>query len=421
MPFDEEFYLHTNADVADAVLKGLFASGQEHYARFGMSEGRLPGRPAEDFLSSPTTDTVFLELTSRCNLRCVYCAVSQPTYRGIDLALDGFDNFLEQMQRRGVRTLTMNGHGESTIIKEWEVYADRLIDAGFRLHMTTNLAKRLTAAEIAALSRFERILVSIDTVDPDLLSQLRRGANLETILTNIAIVQEFAATRRRSPQIWISCTVGDLSAPGLLDLVEAFLAHGVRMFRFGDLAEYEPIAHVTWMSHVSKLPADAMVVAGERFRLALKRIEAAGGGFEIDATLTSLLLRDDAVPIEVAERETRISDKTVHYVDVDPQETRDCLDPWRIAFVQADASVRPCCFFEEKLGTLMTHSLEDVVEGEAFRQLRREIVTGELRPNCRSCSARPLIERAAFERKLASYLGDERDRSGRPGPPIARR
>ena len=94
--------------------------------------------------------------------------------------------------------------------------------------------------------------------------------------------------------------------------------------------------------------------------------------------------------------------------------TRDCLDPWRIAFVQADASVRPCCFFEEKLGTLATESLTEVVEGMEFRKLRRELLTGELRPNCRSCSARPLIDRAAFVKKLSAMAEAEARASSSP-------
>jgi MoaA/NifB/PqqE/SkfB family radical SAM enzyme len=403
--FDEQFYLATYPDVADAVRSGAFANAYDHYVRFGAAEGR---KPALDLIASPTTDTIFLELTSRCNLRCTYCAVSQPTYRGIDLALDGFDNFLDQMRARGVRLITMNGHGESTIVKDWEVYADRLADAGFRLHITTNMAKRLTPSEISALSRFERILVSIDSIDPQIVSQLRRGTNLDTILANISAVQDFAKTRRRSPQIGISCTVGDVSVVTVLEMVEAFLARGVRTFRFGDLAEYERIEGVMWMRHVSTLPSDQLAEARKQFRHAVARIEAEGGSVEIDAPLVSILLRDESMPIELAERDTRAGDKAVHYVDANAGQTRDCLDPWRIAFVQADASVRPCCFFEEKLGTLMTHSLEEVVEGERFHELRREIVSGELRPNCRSCAARPLIGRAEFQRKLATYLESQR-------------
>ena len=40
--FDEQFYLTQNPDVAAAVSKGLFASGQEHYNEFGRYEQRDP-------------------------------------------------------------------------------------------------------------------------------------------------------------------------------------------------------------------------------------------------------------------------------------------------------------------------------------------------------------------------------------------
>jgi radical SAM protein with 4Fe4S-binding SPASM domain len=153
-----------------------------------------------------------------------------------------------------------------------------------------------------------------------------------------------------------------------------------------------------------------LTVVRSRFKVALARVQQAGGVYEIDEPLVSLLLDQTSTPVEISVRETRIGEKTVHYVEADKEQTRDCLDPWRIAFVQADASVRPCCFFEEKLGSVATDSLHDVVEGEAFQKLRRELVTGQLRPNCRSCSARPLIDRLAFQKKLAAHLESERGR-----------
>jgi radical SAM protein with 4Fe4S-binding SPASM domain len=300
----------------------------------------------------------------------------------------------------------MNGHGESTIVKDWDVYADRLADAGIRLHLTTNLAKRLTASEVAALSRFERILVSLDAVDPQLVSRLRRGANLDTILANVDLVQQFAAARRRAPQVTISCTVGDLSAPAIPGLVDAFLSRDVLAFRFGDLAEYPVIEGVSWMRHVSAMSPAGLAAAREGFRGALAPIDEAGGTYEIDQPLVALLVTGDS-EVGVANRTTDVTEKTVHYVERSATQTRDCLDPWRIAFVNADASVRPCCFFEEKLGTLLRQSLPEIVEGDAYRKLREEMVTGELRPNCRSCSARPLIDRAEFQAKLSSYLMSE--------------
>lgn len=39
---DERWYLETNKDVRDAVANGTFASGQDHFVVVGFREGRLP-------------------------------------------------------------------------------------------------------------------------------------------------------------------------------------------------------------------------------------------------------------------------------------------------------------------------------------------------------------------------------------------
>lgn len=407
-PFEESYYLRVNPDVAAAVARGDFPSGRAHYNEFGRVEGRAASPPVlpqlNELVASSSTDTVFIELTTRCNLRCVYCAVSQPTYRGIDLALEGFDNFVEQMRTRRVRHINLNGHGETTIIRDWDAYADRLADAGFKLSITTNLAKRIRPEEVATLSRFKRILVSIDTVDGDLLARLRRGSNLDRILENIKLVLDFAAQRGRDPEIAVSCTVGDMTAAGVADLAETLLRHGVRVFRFGDLSEYGAIEGVLRMRHVSHLPAEARPAVREAFEVALERIAEAGGVAEVDASLRSWLDENTERSVHSDSRHAAAGDKTVWADEVGKGVTRDCLDPWKLAFVQSDAAVRPCCFFEEQLGTLATTELDRIVEGDGFRTLRKELLTGDLRPNCRNCQSRSLIDVERFQEKVTAQV-----------------
>lgn len=411
--FDEEFYLEVYSDVAAAIQSGSYPSGWHHYVEHGAAEGRSAIRPhrqpGEDLLVPETTEMVYLELTSRCNLRCTYCAVSQPTYVGSDLPLARFDGFLEEMRQRRVQIIVMNGHGESSIVTGWEALSDRLADAGFRLHITTNLAKRLTPAEISALSRFEKIYISLDTVDPELCAALRRGARLEVIYENLAAILQHAAARRRQPEIGVSVVVSDQSAPGLADVIREMWTRGATVFRFGDLAEYPPIEGTLTARHLSHLAPEALSASSAAFRNAISQLERDGGSHFIDPPIAAILLDQHGERVESATREPlRIREKTVHHDHVSSGQTRDCLDPWKIAFVQSTGEVRPCCFFEETLGGLATESLRDIFEGDEFKRLRAELITGNLRPNCANCSARPLIVAESFEQKVRAFRQSEK-------------
>lgn len=410
--FDEEFYLETYPDVAAAIGRGEYASAREHYLAYGAAEGRAASRPnpgpVSELLTPSTTEMVYLELTTRCNLRCTYCAVSQPTYVGSDLPLERFDGFLDEMRERRVQIIVMNGHGESSIVTGWEALADRLADAGFRLHITTNLAKRLTPSEVSALSRFEKIFISLDTVDPELCAELRRGARMDVILENLELIRKHAASRRRNPEIGISVVVSDLSAPGLGALIDTMWERGATVFRFGDLAEYPPLEGVLVARHLSALSDAELADASRSFREAIERLERNGGQHYIDPPIAAILIDRHNERVEIATREPeRIREKTVHHDAVPPGSTRDCLDPWKIAFVQSTGEVRPCCFFEETLGGLATDSLTDIFEGEKFRKLREELLTGELRPNCANCSGRPVIATRELERKVRAFRESE--------------
>ncbi|MFA6958658.1 MAG: radical SAM protein [Thermoanaerobaculia bacterium] len=409
-PFDERYYLAANDDVAAAVEEGRLSTAWQHFHEWGVSEGRsgvrsLEHRVDDELLIAPATAMVFLELTSRCNLRCVYCPVSQPGYHGSDMLLEHFDHFIGEMKRRGVQIVVLNGHGESSIVKEWDAIADRLADEGFRLHITTNLAKRLTEPEIAALSRFESILVSIDTVDATLLGELRRGARLETILGNLEAVIAYAAKRRRAPEFAVSCVVSDRSAPGIAALVDTLLGLGVRKFRFGDLVEYPAIDGAAAVRHVTSLSRDALDDARAQFRYAMDEIARHGASANVDPPVLAVLAGDGTAPIEVEERTIDVAMKTVRFDRPAARETRDCLDPWRVAFVHASREVRPCCFYEETLGQLDGESLRAIVNGARFRELRLGLLTGDLPRSCASCNARPLIDIDGLRAKVREYVG----------------
>jgi MoaA/NifB/PqqE/SkfB family radical SAM enzyme len=338
------------------------------------------------------TDYVYLELTTRCNLRCVYCAVSQPGYRGMDLTIADADGFIAGMKQRGVRVVILNGHGETTFVPAWWQLATRMLNEGFRLHLTTNLARELRDDEIAILARFDRVMVSLDTMDGELLARLRRGAKLETILHNLDRLRALDAT------VAVSVVVSDANVGTLPELADAMLARGVRTFRFGDLVEYPDIPGVAAARHATTVPH-----AKAAFREAVARVEAAGAATEVDDPLRTFFLRDEVV--ETGVRGAAAGEKRTHYAAVRERKTRDCVDPWNAAFVQSNGGVRPCCFIDSSFGQLQTQSLGDIIDGGPFLRLRDELLTGQLRPSCAACPAREAVDVSVLEQHVRALLG----------------
>ena len=170
--------------------------------------------------------TVYLELTSRCNAQCVYCSVSQPGYEARDLELD-FEAVADLLQRYHPGEVRLSGNGETTVLPDWTRAVRVLLDRGFPVTLTTNLAKRFSEEEIEVLTRFRSLEISCDSADAGLLAELRRGVWLEVVEENLARVLKAAREGYRDPPyLNISCTLTDVAVPGLPDLVRWAAAQG---------------------------------------------------------------------------------------------------------------------------------------------------------------------------------------------------
>src|SRR5262245_2390070 len=87
-------------------------------------------------------------------------------------------------------------------------------------------------------------------------------------------------------------------------------------------------------------------------------------------------------------------------------ETRDCLDPWFQPFIQPNGKVWPCCWFYEDLGNVHDTPFDELINTQPFKDLRRELLTGRLRPACQNCPSRAVT---TTERLLARLRRVKRD------------
>ncbi len=378
-----------------------------------------------DLLESHSTEVVHLEITSKCNLRCTFCAVSQPTYRGRHLDGDCLENVITGLIERRPGVVTVNGHGETTIFRDWYRQCDRLLDAGIELHIISNFARPLAERELETLCRFRDIEISCDSHDPKVFAQLRRGAELPTLLANIEALRATAQRLgREPPPLSLSCVVSDLNVlelPAYAAFVEQL---GVAHVNFCNLTKYPDLPGVVNPRHVTEMAAARLPAALAALEETFRRLEAAGIAYHCQSgLLDSLRARMRALAAAPGDGSSAGTARTAPPAS-DPETapgsrqappvrystpggrgmTRDCLDPWKFLFIQANREVAPCCWHRpvHSLGT--NQPLSEVLNGRRMRELRRSLLTGELTDDCRSCPSRGWVPTGELRRKVWRHL-----------------
>jgi len=106
---------------------------------------------------------------------------------------------LELAKHNRLDPIDLNGHGETTFREGWTDICFALIERGVRVRITSNFAKSFDETELEALASMDEIAISIDTMDPKLLRDVRRKVDLRQIVTNVAFVRATAPRLHRRP------------------------------------------------------------------------------------------------------------------------------------------------------------------------------------------------------------------------------
>ncbi len=85
--------------------------------------------------------------------------------------------------------------------------------------------------------------------------------------------------------------------------------------------------------------------------------------------------------------------------------TRNCLDPWFYAMITSDSAVKPCCL-RAPVGNLSEGHFAAIMNGSAIKEVRRQLVNGELDGPCSFCPLKPLIGVQEFRLRLQFELAE---------------
>lgn len=353
----------------------------------------------------PQASVVNISFTTRCTLRCTYCAVSQPDYHGEDIDLSNFDKLIEDMKNLGVRYVNLNGHGETTMIEEWDSYARRLLDAGFLGTLTSNFGRYFSEEEIDLLSRLAQIIISIDSTDRERLREVRRNVDVRTILTNMVRVRARARVKGiPQPRITWNSVLNDRVAQDVLEWTATGIQLGVDSFMLGNLIKYPDLDDGgVNVRHPSTLPKDQIAQLITDIEKAQALAEQSGLGFRVQEGLLDSLkaaLDEKRHNQPIAHKDGNVEKRSIL---PDEGMTRDCLDPWYWSVVQVNGGVQLCCAAYRPVGYLKEGtSLANLLNGEEARKLREELLTGNLSHGCKVCPLRGSTTPEALRQKVES-------------------
>jgi MoaA/NifB/PqqE/SkfB family radical SAM enzyme len=379
----------------------MCSSPEEPFIKMRLSATR----PPVDTLASPITSRALIEFTSRCNLRCVYCARCQPTLPpDADIDTTRLGGILDELTERRVQGICANGHGETTVLHGWQEWCRTILDRGIPVSIISNFAKRFSDDETDVLSRFDDIEVSCDTADPALFARLRRGADLDTVCANMRRVSTHAVNRRRAPPrfSW-SCVVTDRNVFGLRGLIDLGLSLGVSHFSFCNLTKYPDVEGVLTVNHVTELPREQLARAAASLSEALNYLRDRKVDFYYQQGLLESIV--ERLKAEASDDASPDRQQFKRYSSARPDGcTRDCLDPWKMVWIRANLDVCPCCAHAPAGSIAAAGSLDAVVNGEAMRKLREELLRGALGRECLDCPTRGWIQINRLSEKVKAYL-----------------
>ncbi|MEM7710989.1 MAG: radical SAM protein, partial [Pseudomonadota bacterium] len=215
--------------------------------------GHARGGHGPDLTRVPTE--IRVDLTTRCNLRCNYCAVSAPGYQGFDMEEVHFERLLRLLKAvPREAAIHLNGHGETTYHPEWMKAANAVIGAGHRPHMITNLARTYSDEEFACLAHFGVLQISLDSLDEALMKRIRKPVRVRLVIENMLRVSAAASTEGiPPPRLYFSTGLYDPAIWTLENFATIAVQLGVSNMTFWNLVRYP---HQTLVRPISEFSAE---------------------------------------------------------------------------------------------------------------------------------------------------------------------
>ena len=353
---------------------------------------------------------LILELTTRCNLRCLMCAINQdPRIRKGgewygDLSFEAFENLSKVISK--IRRIDLNGHGESLLSPHFVPILEKVKQHGAYVGITTNaLLMNEEIAEAIVANKMDEIIVSIHAATPESYARISRGGDLEQLITNIKALNRIKAREQTVLPVIKFNFVGMKGNIGELEeLIRLACDLAVESITMLPLAEYDNVKGEALETSdlATHIPNALEVAEGCGVNLLVPKIYLDQIGIapkevpELEQQRRPLRQRIKAILQGLMPKPKPLLSETAL--------VRDCLDPWEFFFVMQSGRVRPCCIIEENMGNLSEQPFEEIWFGEKYQKLRNDILNNTPPPQCRTCINRAFTPLSNLRAKVQAKI-----------------
>jgi putative metalloenzyme radical SAM/SPASM domain maturase len=188
-----------------------------------MSHATLPVLAVDRPARRPHPSKLFVEVTTRCNLRCAMCpkqAPGRPIVEG-DMTADTFRRLAPALPH--LDALVLNGIGEPLLHRGLEGFVSAAKEAmpasgwvGFQTNGMLLDAKRARSLVAAGV---DRVCVSADAVSPEMFRALRGGGKQEAVDTAVSALRGAAREQGREVAVGIEFVAMRTNLPQLPEVV----------------------------------------------------------------------------------------------------------------------------------------------------------------------------------------------------------
>lgn len=288
-------------------------------------------------VTAPFPETLQLDVTERCNLRCVMCPTGSRIAKGKHIDTAAALAIIDEAVGLGVKNVGLYMTGEPLLHPDIALMAERAKGLGCYVYITTN-GLLLTEAMADTLIQIgvDSVKFSVDAANAADYAAVRRGGNFDTLLRNMTMMREKVDAAGSSMRL----------SAGFVVMSANFTEEKKEAFR----SRFSGIVHATWFTFMNTLGVDNPDKSAQQKAAERRDGEAAAPGGE-----------------------------------------HVCPQLWNRLVISADLELVACCAdFSGALvyGRYEPGNLASVWNGEKMKEWRRGFLEGTLPDSiCRECTS----------------------------------